>query len=102
MTIFNKLEDEITAIYNELIAAGTLSGGADLSRLVVELPREESHGDLSCNAAMVLARPLGMKPHDLAALFAEALAGARRGCTGGNCRSGLLNLWLEPGLWGRS
>ena len=100
MTIFNKLEDEITAIYNELIAAGTLPGGADLSRLVVELPREESHGDLSCNAAMVLARPLGMKPRDLAALFAEALAGR-----GGVARveiagPGFLNLWLEPGLWG--
>ena len=100
MTIFNKLEDEITAIYDELVAAGTLPGAADLSRIVVELPREESHGDLSCNAAMVLARPLGMAPRDLAGLFAGALAGR-----GGVARvdiagPGFLNLWLEPGIWG--
>ena len=38
----------------------------DLSRVVVEAPRDPAHGDLAANAAMVLAKPLGMKPRDLA------------------------------------
>jgi hypothetical protein len=33
-----------------------------LSRISVELPRDPSHGDLSTNAAMVLAKPLEDEP----------------------------------------
>jgi len=100
MTIFSKLEAEITAIYQEMAAAGSLPGAADLSRVVVELPREESHGDLSCNAAMVLARPLGMAPRDLASLFAEALPGRCGVDRVDIAGPGFLNLWLESGVWG--
>lgn len=32
----------------------------------VEFPREAAHGDLSSNVAMVLAKPAGMKPRDIA------------------------------------
>ncbi len=39
----------------------------------VELPRDPSHGDLSTNAAMVLAKPAGLKPRDLAETIAARL-----------------------------
>ena len=38
-------------------------------RVVFELPREASHGDIATNAAMVLAKQVGNSPRDLAKLL---------------------------------
>jgi arginyl-tRNA synthetase len=54
--------------------AEVLGAGVDLSRVVVEPPRDASHGDMATNAAMVLAKDAGRKPRDLA----EAVAGRLR------------------------
>ena len=46
--------------------------GADLiARIVVEPPRDPAHGDLSTNAAMVVAKPLGKNPREVAATLVE-------------------------------
>jgi arginyl-tRNA synthetase len=46
--------------------------GADLlARIVVEPPRDASHGDLSTNAAMVVAKPLGKNPREVATALVE-------------------------------
>jgi arginyl-tRNA synthetase len=42
-----------------------------LARAVVEPPRDAAHGDLSSNAAMVVAKPLGKNPREIAAALAE-------------------------------
>ena len=42
-----------------------------LARLVAEPPRDAGHGDLSSNAAMVVAKPLGRQPREVAAALAE-------------------------------
>jgi arginyl-tRNA synthetase len=42
-----------------------------LSRIVVEPPRDAAHGDLSTNAAMVVAKPLGKNPREVATALAE-------------------------------
>ncbi len=39
-----------------LTAQGVLPAGLDLSRIVVEPPRDAAHGDMATNAAMVLAK----------------------------------------------
>ncbi|MEQ1900739.1 MAG: arginine--tRNA ligase [Devosia sp.] len=50
------------------------SAGPDLvARAVVEPPRDKGHGDLSSNAAMVVAKPLGKSPREIAGALAEAL-----------------------------
>ena len=56
-----------------MIANGDLPDDTNSSRVSVELPRDPSHGDLSTNAAMVLAKPAGLKPRDLAETIAERL-----------------------------
>src|SRR5262249_33591431 len=56
-----------------LAKAGALPGGLDLSRIAVEPPRDASHGDLSTNAAMVLAKSAGKNPRELAQQLAERL-----------------------------
>ncbi|MBN9024902.1 MAG: arginine--tRNA ligase [Rhizobiales bacterium] len=73
MNIFRDFTARVTSAV-EVILAARDSAPVDLSRIVVEPPRDAAHGDLATNAAMVLAKPRGLKPRDLA----EAIAGRLR------------------------
>ena len=44
-----------------------------LARVTVDPPRDPTHGDMATNVAMVLAKPLRMKPRELAERIAAAL-----------------------------
>ena len=80
-------------------SAGDLPAGLDTSRVVFELPREASHGDLACNAAMVLAKAAGMKPRDLAEAFSVKI-GEIAGVTSIEIAGpGFINIRVEPRLW---
>ncbi|MDP9108488.1 MAG: arginine--tRNA ligase, partial [Pseudomonadota bacterium] len=61
-------------------ALAPLLAGAELPvSIVLERPRDPSHGDLACNVAMQLARPLKKNPRELAqALVAGLMADAQR------------------------
>ena len=61
---------------------GVLPVGLDRGNVTVEPPRDPAHGDLATNAAMVLAKPAGAKPRELAEALAEELRGTD-GCGGG-------------------
>ena len=101
MNIFSDFEDYILASYDELIAAGGIAApeAKDTSKVVIELPREESHGDLACNAAMVLSRQAGMKPRDLAEHFAEALRKRDDVAEVEIAGPGFINISLTQGRW---
>ena len=43
-----------------------------VARAVVEPPRDAGHGDLSSNAAMVVAKPLGKNPREIATALAAS------------------------------
>src|SRR5690554_5186007 len=73
MNIFRDFTARVTSAV-EVILAARDSAPVDFSRIVVEPPRDAAHGDLATNAAMVLAKPLSLKPRDLA----EAIAGRLR------------------------
>src|SRR5258706_16169378 len=72
--VFNEVLDRVRAVNARLAAAGILPAGIDQSRIVVEPPRDPSHGDMATNAAMVLAKDAGKKPRELAQAIADALA----------------------------
>jgi arginyl-tRNA synthetase len=72
--IFAAVLDRVQAAVGALTAEGALPAGLDASRILVEPPREAAHGDMATNAAMVLAKPAGKKPRELA----EAIAGKLR------------------------
>ncbi len=57
-----------------MMAAGELTPGLDISRVTAEPPRDASHGDVTTNAAMVVAKPAGMAPKVLAEVLAKRLA----------------------------
>ena len=101
MNIFSLFEAEFETILASLQSAGSLAPDLDTGRVVFELPRDPSHGDLACNAAMVLAKQAGMKPRDLAEMLVPALAGIDGVTAVEIAGPGFLNLRVEAGLWAR-
>ncbi|MCC2975314.1 arginine--tRNA ligase [Sphingomonas sp. PL-96] len=66
MTLYARFAAHLDAALNALVAAGDLPEGLDRRAVTVEPPRDPSHGDLSTNAAMVLAKPAKTNPRALA------------------------------------
>jgi arginyl-tRNA synthetase len=82
-----------------LIERGVLPAGIDQSRVVVEPPRDASHGDMATNAAMVLAKDAGKKPRELADLIAEKLRADSLMAKVDVAGPGFINLTLKPEVW---
>ena len=99
MNIFTLFETEFATILRSLQEQGRLPADLDSGRVVFELPREISHGDVACNAAMVLAKQASMKPRDLAERLVpefQKLDGVTAVEIAG---PGFINLRVEPRLW---
>src|SRR3546814_4626296 len=76
-----------------------MPAGLDMGRVTVEPPRDPSHGDLSTNAAMVLAEPAGMNPRALAEELRARLATHAQVVSAEIAGPGFLNLRLRDGVW---
>ncbi len=84
----------------QVLAAGRgAAGDLDFSKLAVEPPRDEAHGDISTNAAMVLAKQLGMPPRAMADALAKSLAAAQDVATAEIAGPGFINIRLKPSIW---
>src|SRR5260221_6234411 len=99
MNLFKYFLGEVKKEIERLAHAGALPGGLDLSRVAVEPTRDPAHGDISTNAAMVLAKPAGRHPSEPAALRADALRG-HAAVTGAEVAGpGFVNLRLGDAFW---
>src|SRR6202166_1587038 len=76
--------------------AGSLPSGTDMSRVVVEPPRDPAHGDMATNVAMVTAKEAGKKPRDIAEATAAAMRGDERISTVEVAGPGFINFTLKP------
>jgi arginyl-tRNA synthetase len=72
-----------------------------IARAVVEPPRDAGHGDLSSNAAMVIAKPLGKNPREVAAALAERFQADPDVETVEVAGPGFLNFRLDEPVWHR-
>ena len=79
--------------------AAVLGPGVELSRIVVEPPRDPTHGDMAANAAMVLAKDAGKKPRELAESIAEKLRADDKVASVRVAGPGFINLNLKPHVW---
>jgi arginyl-tRNA synthetase len=86
-------------------AAQDLFPNFDLSPLVesivVEAPKIESHGDLSTNAAMVLASKVAQKPQEIAKKFLEVLTSHDDIAEVSIAGPGFINFKLKQTRWQR-
>jgi arginyl-tRNA synthetase len=101
MNIFRDIADAVAAATQRLINAGRVPAVADLSRVVVEPPREAGHGDIATNAALVLAAAARCKPRDLAATLAAELTLAPDIAKVEVAGPGFINIWLNDAAWQR-
>jgi arginyl-tRNA synthetase len=97
--IYATMLARVVASVSALSAAGTLPPSLDTSRVVVEPPRDASHGDMATNAAMVLARDAGKKPREVAEAIAEKLRADDLVEKVDVAGPGFINITLKPEAW---
>ena len=99
MNLFSDIRDLVLDRLAAMAGAGALPAGLDMANVAVEPPRDAAHGDMATNAAMVLAKPAGLKPRDIADRLAAELAADPRIASAEVAGPGFLNLRLAPDVW---
>jgi len=97
--IFSAVLARVHGAVGALVKEGALPAGLDLSRILVEPPREAAHGDMAPNPAMVLAKPAGKKPRELAEAIARKLRGESLIEDVAVAGPGFINLTLTGAAW---
>lgn len=99
MNLFSTIRTKLDAVIYELIEQGILPDSIKHSGITVEPPRDASHGDVSTNAAMVLAGQAKMKPRDLAEQIAKGLEGIDGITEVGIAGPGFINMRCSDRFW---
>src|SRR6266481_4533580 len=97
--LFANVLARVQAVCGALATEGGWSAGIDLSRVVVEPPRDPAHGDMATNAAMVLAKEARKKPRDLAEQIATILRADDLIASVDVAGPGFINLSLKASAW---
>jgi arginyl-tRNA synthetase len=97
--LFANVLARVHAVCGALAAEAGWPDHVDLSRVVVEPPRDASHGDMATNAAMVLAKEARTKPRDLAEAIAVKLRTDDLIASVDVAGPGFINLTLKPQAW---
>jgi arginyl-tRNA synthetase len=100
VNLFSHFRDKIERdLLPALVGEGRLPAGLATKGLTVEPPREAKHGDISANAALVLAKQANMKPRDLAELLAEKFRADPDVAKVEVAGPGFINLTLADAFW---
>lgn len=97
--LFADVLSRVQAACRALVEQGALPAGLDLSRIVVEPPRDAAHGDMATNAAMVLAKEAKARPRDLAERIAASLRADPLVAEVEVAGPGFINLTLKSEVW---
>jgi len=99
MNLFAHFKGVLTTVLKEMVTAGDLPDGLDFSRVVVEPPRDASHGDITTNAAMVLAKPARKNPREIAAIIVTRLESNADVASLEIAGPGFINMSLHQHFW---
>jgi arginyl-tRNA synthetase len=90
------------ALRAELVRAARALGAPDDAAIVLERPRDPAFGDWATNAAMVLAKPMGQRPRDLAQQLIDSIDRAAAGLASAEIAGpGFINFRLDAGTVAR-
>ena len=73
MDIYNEIRELIFDALGVLSGEGLISPNLEYENIVVEPPRDKSHGDMATNAAMVLSKAVGKPPREIAQHLSDVL-----------------------------
>ena len=99
MNLFKDFEKRISDAIMALDIVRDSGEQVQLDRMTVEPPRDPAHGDISTNAAMVLAKPLKSNPRALAEALAAAFADDPDVAETSVAGPGFLNFRLSVSYW---
>jgi len=99
MNLFSDIRALVIDALAQMEQAGELPAGLETAAVTVEPPRDAAHGDMATNAAMVLAKPAGKKPREIAEILAARLAADPRITAAEVAGPGFLNLRIAPAEW---
>jgi arginyl-tRNA synthetase len=97
MSIFSLFEQKIKKSIEAIDLE--LKSDLKLDKLSVELPRDPSHGDLATNAAMVLAKQVGINPRQLADIIVAELVKDDDVASAVVAGPGFINIVAKPEFW---
>jgi arginyl-tRNA synthetase len=101
MNLFADFETKIKNALETIELVKANRDAVDFNRLVVEAPRDPSHGDVSTNAAMVLAKPLGTNPRALAEIIVPVLEQDADIVSVNVAGPGFINIKVTTAYWQR-
>jgi len=99
MNVFHSFRADIDAAIAALADEGLFETAPDTGRVAVEPPRDAAHGDITTNAAMVLAKPAGLNPRQLAECLRDKLLALPSVEEAEVAGPGFINLRLAAGFW---
>ena len=99
MNVFDHMQARVVAALERLAAEGAIPAGLDVSRVVVEPPRDPAHGDFATNAAMVLAKDAKTNPRALAERIAAVLGEAADVTAVDVAGPGFINIRVAPAVF---
>jgi arginyl-tRNA synthetase len=99
LDVFLRFEGVVGDAVAALVQDGTIPADAAGAGIVLEPPRDPSHGDLATNAALALAKAARSNPRELATRIAMQLARHPEIATAEVAGPGFINLRLEPSVW---
>lgn len=92
----NLFEDVLKFVREQVVA---INPAWPLERVTVETPKDESHGEMATNAAMVLSKDAGMNPRALAEQIAEKLRAHPMMAEVTLAGPGFINMKFKPEFW---
>ncbi|MGF0537918.1 arginine--tRNA ligase [Agrobacterium sp. ES01] len=101
MNLFADFEARLKNALEDIDLIKEKRSEVDFGRVIVEPPRDPSHGDAATNAAMVLAKPLGTNPRALADIIAQKLKEDADIADVNVAGPGFINLRLSEDYWRR-
>jgi arginyl-tRNA synthetase len=99
MNPFAEIRADVVAAIEAAQADGSLPAALPIDRITIEPPRDPSHGDAATNAALILAKPAGRAPMELAELLAARLGTLPKIAAAVAAKPGFVNLTLDDAFW---
>ncbi len=97
--VFEHVDKLIGTALSAMQAAGELPADIELPVVESENPRDPTHGDIASNIAMVLAKPVKMKPRDIAEKLKVHLERVEEIDSVDVAGPGFLNIRFKSAFW---
>ena len=95
MNIYSNIRDLVVSSLDKMVSVGFLEIGLRYDNISVEPPRDQAHGDMATNAAMVLAKLANKPPRKIAEYLSNILISDERVREVNVAGPGFINIRIE-------